>query len=241
MKTIRIFESDEGIEFIEALKTYTKENKSIKLEYFMEFLQKEGLLGKDKDDVDYLYDNTLVALVETYIEMKLNKTLFLTEKELDITSFSVIQEPDGMILRNKALAYLIDSLDAICEYDSLHCQGKSSKKWKEHIVDLKRKLIHEQKCESLILMIKKRQAMYVGSHSFHDLAIFIQTYDYTLHLHNIPTGYFFDDIKSFNDWLSLKINKQESSMGWMRMIKNSYAEEEQVEVFWNYYALYKER
>jgi len=237
MKTIRIFESDEGLEFIEALKTYTKENKSIKLEYFMEFLQKEGLLGEDRD----AHTNTLVALVETYIEMKLNKTLFLTKKELEITYFSVIQEPDGMILRNKALAYLIDSLDAIYEDARLHRQGKSSKKWEEHIVDLKRKLIHEQKCESLILMIKKRQAMYVGSHNFHDLAIFIQTYDYTLHLHNIPTGYFFDDIKSFDDWLSLKMNNQESSMGWISMIKNSHPEEEQVEAFWGYYALYKER
>ena len=136
MKTIRILESDEGLEFIEALKTYTKENKSIKLEYFMEFLQKEGLLGEDRD----AYANTLVALVEIYIEMKLNKTLFLTEKELEITSFSVIQEPDGMILRNKALAYLIDSLDTICEYTRLHHKGKSSKKWEEHIVDLKKNL-----------------------------------------------------------------------------------------------------
>ena len=251
----KALESDEGLDFLEVFKVYVKKNKSIKLEYFIEHLQREGLLGKDRDDVDYIYDNSLVALAEVYIAVKENKHLFEYQREIAIDSFSVIQEADCEqsipLLRNKTLAYLIDyindilnakeDVDDIREYWALHQNGNFTKVWEEHLLDLKRKLSYEQKRESLILMIKKRPKMFVGSHSFHDLAIYIQSYEYTLSLYNIPTGYFFDKSERFDTWLHLKMNNEKSSMGWKEMIENNYAENEQVEVFWKHYALYVAR
>jgi len=251
----KALESDEGLDVMYDFQEYVKEHKAVILDDFLEFLRAETALGKSRDDIDFYYDNTLMVIAELYTTFKENGKIMNGDEVLDISSFSVRIEPDGMILRSKVLNFLIEGLDDIYnsvpdesgsrEYSELNREGRLCSEWEAHILKLKEKLFHEQKVQTLVLMIRKRQGMFVGSKGFHDLAIYLQSYEDTLILHEMTHGYFFDksqpfdNVMRFHDWVSWKLINKSSSIGWMQMIERYYPEEKQVEKFWELYESYK--
>lgn len=68
---VKSLESDIGLEIIYLLKTeYLPKHKNLALGGLIGFLKKEGFLGENFSEIDFLYDNTAIALAELYSEWK---------------------------------------------------------------------------------------------------------------------------------------------------------------------------
>ncbi|KQO17269.1 DUF4259 domain-containing protein [Paenibacillus sp. Leaf72] len=64
-------ESDEGLDVLDALGKYAVDRQSIKLKELLAHYRDLGFLAEDPEEVDFLYDNTAIALAEivcVYIE-----------------------------------------------------------------------------------------------------------------------------------------------------------------------------
>jgi hypothetical protein len=71
---IKALESDAGLDVIDFLKEHIPENYNLKFSEIITELKRK-LLGETFDDIDYLYDNTAMALVELYFMFKDNGEL----------------------------------------------------------------------------------------------------------------------------------------------------------------------
>lgn len=64
-------ESDEGLDVLDALSEYAMDHESVTLKDLITHFRALGLLSKDPEEEDFLYDNTAIALAEivcAYIE-----------------------------------------------------------------------------------------------------------------------------------------------------------------------------
>ena len=81
---IKALESDTGLELIYLLKTeYLPKHKKLTLGGLIGFLKEEGFLGESMREIDFLYDNTAIALAELYFEwQETGKCTYLTSKKV---------------------------------------------------------------------------------------------------------------------------------------------------------------
>ena len=64
---IKALESDEGLDVIDILENeYIPEHSIVNLEEIIQLMRDEVMLGKDLTEVDFLFDNTAIALTELY-------------------------------------------------------------------------------------------------------------------------------------------------------------------------------
>lgn len=82
---VKALESDNGLDLISLLKTdYLPKHKKLTLGGLIGFLKEEGFLGETVSEIDFLYDNTAIALAELYSEWretgKLNYYEILTKQ-----------------------------------------------------------------------------------------------------------------------------------------------------------------
>ena len=88
---IKALESDTGLELIYLLKTeYLPKHKKLTLCGLIGFLKEEGFLGESMREIDFLYDNTAIALAELYFEWQ--ETGKLNYDDEDSTVWSSITE-----------------------------------------------------------------------------------------------------------------------------------------------------
>ena len=68
---IKALERDEGLDVLDILKNeYVPEHLVMDLGEMIELMKEEGMLGEDLSDIDFLYDNTAMALAELYFQWK---------------------------------------------------------------------------------------------------------------------------------------------------------------------------
>ena len=68
---IKALERDEGLDVIDILENeYIPEHSIMNLEEIIQLMRDEVMLGKDLTEVDFLFDNTAIALTELYFQWK---------------------------------------------------------------------------------------------------------------------------------------------------------------------------
>ena len=110
---IKALESDEGLDVVDILREYLEkfeDKKEITLKEIIDLMIEEGMLGETFEDIDFLYDNTAIAILELYFDIKENGKLDYDDEEEDETTFSKLEKFSS---DKKSLKYLIDYLTNI--------------------------------------------------------------------------------------------------------------------------------
>ena len=109
---IKALESDEGLDVVDVLREYLEEFKNkkvITLKEIIDLMIEEGMLGETFEDIDFLYDNTAMAVSELYFDFKENGKLDYDYDDEE-TTFSKLEKFSS---DKKSLKYLIDYLTNI--------------------------------------------------------------------------------------------------------------------------------
>ena len=109
---IKALESDEGLDVVDVLREYLEEfedKKEITLKEIINLMIEEGMLGETFEDIDFLYDNTAIAISELYFDFKENGKLDYDYDDKE-TTFSKLEKFSS---DKKSLKYLIDYLTNI--------------------------------------------------------------------------------------------------------------------------------
>ena len=106
---IKALESDEGLDVVDVLREYLegfKNKKVITLKEIINLMIEEGLLGETFEEIEFLYDNTAIAISELYFDFKENGKLDYDYDDEE-TTFSKLEKFSS---DKKSLKYLIDYL-----------------------------------------------------------------------------------------------------------------------------------
>ena len=111
---IKALESDEGLDVVDVLREYLEEfedKKEITLKEIIDLMIEEGMLGETFEEIEFLYDNTAMAVSELYFDFKENGKLDYDYDDADEeTTFSKLEKFSS---DKKSLKYLIDYLTNI--------------------------------------------------------------------------------------------------------------------------------
>ena len=154
---IKALESDEGLDVVDVLREYLEkfeDKKEITLKEIIDLMIEEGTLGETFEDIDFLYDNTAIAISELYFDIKENGKLDYDYDDEE-TTFSKLEKFSS---DKKSLKYLIDYLTNIYNkvpdedgereivdlwYDN--GQNPNYEEWYNHLCSLIEKLKAEYK------------------------------------------------------------------------------------------------
>ena len=154
---IKALESDEGLDVVDVLREYLEEfedKKEITLKEIIDLMIEEGMLGETFEEIEFLYDNTAMAVSELYFDFKENGKLDYDYDDKE-TTFSKLEKFSS---DKKSLKYLIDYLNNIYNkvpdedgerelvdlwYDN--GQNPSYEEWYNHLCSLIEKLKAEYK------------------------------------------------------------------------------------------------
>ena len=109
---IKALESDEGLDVVDVLREYLEEfedKKEITLKEIIDLMIEEGMLGETFEEIEFLYDNTAIAISELYFDFKENGKLDYDYDDKE-TTFSKLEKFSS---DKKSLKYLIDYLTNI--------------------------------------------------------------------------------------------------------------------------------
>lgn len=109
---IKALESDEGLDVVDVLREYLErfeDKKEITLKEIIDLMIEEGMLGETFEEIEFLYDNTAMAVSELYFDFKENGKLDYDYDDKE-TTFSKLEKFSS---DKKSLKYLIDYLNNI--------------------------------------------------------------------------------------------------------------------------------
>ena len=109
---IKALESDEGLDVVDVLREYLEEfedKKEITLKEIIDLMIEQGMLGETFEEIEFLYDNTAMAVSELYFDFKENGKLDYDYDDEE-TTFSKLEKFSS---DKKSLKYLIDYLTNI--------------------------------------------------------------------------------------------------------------------------------
>ena len=109
---IKALESDEGLDVVDVLREYLEEfedKKEITLKEIIDLMIEQGMLGETFEEIEFLYDNTAMAVSELYFDFKENGKLDYDYDDEE-TTFSKLEKFSS---DKKSLKYLIDYLNNI--------------------------------------------------------------------------------------------------------------------------------
>ena len=154
---IKALESDEGLDVVDVLREYLKgfeDKKEITLKEIIDLMIEEGMLGETFEEIEFLYDNTAMAVSELYFDFKENGKLDYDYDDEE-TTFSKLEKFSS---DKKSLKYLIDYLNniynkvpdedgerEIVELWYENGQNPSYEEWYNHLCSLIEKLKAEYK------------------------------------------------------------------------------------------------
>ena len=96
---IKALERDEGLDVLDILKNeYVPEHPVMDLGEMIELMKEEVMLGSDFSQIDFLFDNTAMALAELYFQWKDNSKLDYDLKKLYGIKSPVSQHPKKPLL-----------------------------------------------------------------------------------------------------------------------------------------------
>jgi hypothetical protein len=147
---IKALESDTGLDVIDFLKEHIPNDLALKFSEIISVM-KGQLLGKNIDEIDFLYDNTAIALAELYFMFKdtgkLNYEDNNNEKSLkNIKTFTADKESLECILK-----YLVDIKNNVPDEDGereiveIWKESNSWEEWQNHLNELIKRINEEIK------------------------------------------------------------------------------------------------
>ena len=105
---IKALERDEGLDVLDILKNeYVPEHPVMDLGEMIELMKEEVMLGSDFSQIDFLFDNTAMALAELYFQWKDNGKLDYDHEE------AIWDKVTGFTASKEALAFLLCQLTDI--------------------------------------------------------------------------------------------------------------------------------
>ena len=105
---IKALERDEGLDVLDILKNeYVPEHPVMDLGEMIELMKEEVMLGSDFSQIDFLFDNTAIALAELYFQWKDNGKLDYDHEE------AIWDKVTGFTASKEALAFLLRQLTDI--------------------------------------------------------------------------------------------------------------------------------
>ena len=166
---IKALERDEGLDVLDILKNeYVPEHPVMDLGEMIELMKEEVMLGSDFSQIDFLFDNTAMALAELYFQWKDNSKL-----DYDHEEAAIWDKVTGFTASKEALAFLLRQLtdiknevpdeDGIREIVDLwknEDSGEIAPAWLEHLNQLIERLDSEQ--EARQMYIKKYWGNFIG-------------------------------------------------------------------------------
>ena len=145
---IKALESDEGLDVIDILENeYIPEHSIMNLEEIIQLMRDEVMLGKDLTEVDFLFDNTAIALTELYFQWKEERKFnYETENNLwkKVTDFISSKKSIDILLKQ-----LIDIKNKVPDEDGEreivelwydNGQNPNYEEWYNHLGSLIEKL-----------------------------------------------------------------------------------------------------
>lgn len=149
---IKALESDEGLDMIGILTDeYLSKHSVLNLDEILELMKQEGMLGEDLSDIDFLYDNTAIALAELYFQWKDDGKLnYDTDNSIwcKVTDFTASKKALAFLLRQLTdIKNEVPDEDGIREIVDL-CKNEDSGEiapaWLEHLNQLIERLTSER-------------------------------------------------------------------------------------------------
>lgn len=150
---IKALESDEGLDVIDILENeYIPEHSIMNLEEIIQLMRDEVMLGKDLTEVDFLFDNTAIALTELYFQWKEERKFnYETENNIweKVTDFISSKKSIDILLKQ-----LIDIKNKVPDEDGEreivelwyeNGQNPNYEEWYNHLGSLIEKLKAEYK------------------------------------------------------------------------------------------------
>ena len=149
---IKALESDEGLDMIGILTDeYLSKHSILNLDEILELMKQEGMLGEDLSDIDFLYDNTAMALAELYFQWKDDGKLnYDTDNSIwcKVTDFTASKKALVFLLRQltdiKNEAPDEDDIREIVDLWKDEDSGEIDPEWSEHLERLIERLASEQ-------------------------------------------------------------------------------------------------
>lgn len=165
---IKALERDEGLDVLDILKNeYVPEHPVMDLGEMIELMKEEVMLGADFSQIDFLFDNTAVALAELYFQWKDNGKLDYDHEEAiwdKVTGFTASKEALAFLLRQLTdIKNEVPDEDGIREIMDLwknEDSGEIAPAWLEHLNQLIDRLDSEQ--EARQMYIKKYWGNFIG-------------------------------------------------------------------------------
>ena len=165
---IKALERDEGLDVLDILKNeYVPEHPVIDLGEMIELMKEEVMLGSDFSQIDFLFDNTAMALAELYFQWKDNGKLDYDHEEAiwdKVTGFTASKEALAFLLRQLTdIKNEVPDEDGIREIMDLwknEDSGEIAPAWLEHLNQLIDRLDSEQ--EARQMYIKKYWGNFIG-------------------------------------------------------------------------------
>ena len=149
---IKALESDEGLDMIGILTDeYLSKHSILNLDEILELMKQEGMLGEDLSDIDFLYDNTAIALAELYFQWKDDGKLnYDTDNSIwcKVTDFTASKKALAFLLRQLTdIKNEVPDEDGIREIVDLwknEDSGEIAPAWLEHLNQLIERLTSER-------------------------------------------------------------------------------------------------
>ena len=165
---IKALERDEGLDVLDILKNeYVPEHPVMDLGEMIELMKEEVMLGSDFSQIDFLFDNTAMALAELYFQWKDNSKLDYDHEEAiwdKVTGFTASKEALAFLLRQLTdIKNEVPDEDGIREIVDLWKNEDSREiapAWLEHLNQLIDRLDSEQ--EARQMYIKKYWGNFIG-------------------------------------------------------------------------------
>ena len=165
---IKALERDEGLDVLDILKNeYVPEHPVMDLGEMIELMKEEVMLGADFSQIDFLFDNTAMALAELYFQWKDNGKLDYDHEEAiwdKVTGFTASKEALAFLLRQLTdIKNEVPDEDGIREIVDLwknEDSGEIAPAWLEHLNQLIDRLDSEQ--EARQMYIKKYWGNFIG-------------------------------------------------------------------------------
>lgn len=110
---IKALDSDNGLDVVDILREYLEkfeDKKELTLKELINLMIEEGMIGKTFEDIDFLYDNTVMAISELYFDFKETGKLDYDDEDEEESTFSKLERFSS---DKESLKYLIDYLTDI--------------------------------------------------------------------------------------------------------------------------------
>ena len=134
---VRALDSDEGLDVFDEFTDYCIENDEIKMGDLLEHFKETGFLPEKPEEIDFLYDHTVMVLAELLEEYHKNGKVIINYEndddediEEEITNISFDKENVSFLIEQ--ISDILKTKNEMNEKNEIWEDSDSFQKWKEH-------------------------------------------------------------------------------------------------------------